>query len=131
MALNKKTKELNGILDDTNFINSHYTVPYSIKDNGRYKHIDELLLNDGKVIKATLGPIDMGIFPFDGASLFIVTAAEENRIDIIASKVYGAASLYWIICYANNIHDPLNLPISTPLYIPAISGLRQFPNPLS
>ena len=63
--------------------------------------------------------------------MYTVTAADENRIDIIATKVYGAAYLYWILCYINNIEDPLNVPVGRILLVPKISGLRQFPNPLS
>lgn len=131
MAINKKIKDLKGRVNDTEFIKAQYIVPYSISNNSRYKHIDELLLADGTVIKHTLGPVDLSVYPFDGVDMYTVTAADENRIDIIATKVYGAAYLYWILCYINNIEDPLNVPVGRILLVPKISGLRQFPNPLS
>lgn len=131
MAINKKIKDLKGRVNDTEFIKAQYTVPYSISSNSRYKHIDEILLADGTVIKHTLGPVDLSVYPFDGVDMYTVTAADENRIDIIATKVYGAAYLYWILCYINNIEDPLNVPVGRILLVPKISGLRQFPNPLS
>lgn len=126
----KRIKNLKGFKNGHN-IKSQYIVSYSIENNSRYKHIDELLLEDGKIIKSTLGPINLGVLPFDGVETYVVTAAEENRIDIIATKFYGNASLYWIICYANRLSDPYNLPIGTFLEIPNIGALRRFPNPLS
>jgi len=130
MSLTKKIKDLKGRVND-DYIVSQYTVPYGIANNSRYKHLDELLLQDGKVINATLGPVDMSIYPFGGTNIYTVTASDENRIDIIATKVYGSASLYWIICYMNNIEDPLVLPSGRVLFIPDLGSLRQFPNPLS
>lgn len=131
MPVNKKRKELNGHTNDPNFIRAQYTVPYGTKNPSRYKHIDELLLSDNKNIKATLGPIDLSIYPFEGTNMYTVTAADENRIDIISTKVYGSASYYWILCYINNIEDPLKLKAGTILFTPPISSLKRFPNPLS
>jgi hypothetical protein len=130
MAINKKIKNLRGRYDDS-YIKAHYSVPYSMISNGRYKHIDELLLYDGKLIKATLSPIDLSTIPFDGSQLYLVTSAEKNRLDLIALKFYGSSDLWWVICYMNNISDPLNLPIGKSLIIPVLSGLRKFPNPLA
>lgn len=133
MAINKKIKDLKGRLNEDS-IKAQYTVPYGIKNASRYKHIDELLIEQNgsqKLIKKTLGPIDLGIFPFNGTNLYTVTPAEENRIDIVAYKLYGSASLYWVLCYMNNIVDPLVLPAGRVLYVPDISAVQQFPNPLS
>jgi hypothetical protein len=128
--MNKKIKNLKGRVN-SDYIKVQYVIPYSLENNSRYKHRDELLLRDGKVIKATSGPIDMGIIPYDGITLYTVTEAEENRIDIIATKFYGSASMYWVICMANNISDPLDLPIGRILSLPSASALRRFPNQLS
>lgn len=116
---------------NSEFIDAQYKVSYNVTSMSRYKHIDELLLANGKLIKSTLGPIDLSVFPFNGTQTYTVTSAEENRIDIIAFKFYGAASLYWILCYFNNIEDPLKIPVGTVLLIPELSSLKQFPNPLS
>lgn len=128
--MKRKIKNLNGFNNDPSIL-SQYIVPYSTQDNNRYKHLDQLLLEDRKVIRATINPIDLGIMPFDGVSEHIVTADEENRIDIVATKIYGSASLYWILCYANSLEDPYDLPVGFPLIVPNISALRRFPNPLS
>jgi hypothetical protein len=133
MAISKKIKELKGQVNDDS-VKAQYTVPYGVKNASRYKHIDELLVESNgqeRLIKKTLGPIDLGIFPFNGTNLYTVSAAEENRIDIIAYKIYGSASLYWVLCYMNNIPDPLNVPAGTILYVPDINSIQQFPNPLS
>jgi hypothetical protein len=131
MAINKRIKNLKGFVNDTNFIKAQYTVPYGVRNNSRYKHIDDLLLDDSKVIKSTLGPVDLSIYPYEGTDLYTVTAADENRIDIIATKIYGSASFYWILCYINSIEDPLHIPTGTILFTPPINSLRRFPNPLS
>lgn len=131
MAINKKQKNLNGHVNDETFIKAQYTIPYATRNKSRYKHIDELLLEDGKNIKSTLGPVDLSIYPYEGANLYTVTPADENRIDIIATKLYGSAAYYWVLCYINNIEDPLNVPAGTILFTPPISSLKRFPNPLS
>lgn len=130
MSIQKQIKNLRGRTNSTKIV-TQYVVPYSIGDTSRYKHIDELLLIDGTTIKATLGPVDMSVYPYDGITMYTVSESDENRIDIIATKTLGSASLYWIICYMNNIADPLDIPIGKILYIPTMSSLRQFPNPLS
>ncbi len=130
MALHRQLKNLRGRYDD-DYVKAHYTVPYSTTNNSRYKHIDELLLKDGKTVKATLGTTDLSVYPFSGMSMYVVPDGEEDRIDIIASKTLGSASLYWAICYMNNIDDPLSIKVGRTLYIPSLSSLRQFPNPLS
>ena len=128
--ITRTNKDLKGF-NNSKQIKNQITVPYGVNDLSRYKHIDELLLTDGKTIKATLGPIDLSVYPYDVPETYTVTEQDEDCIDIIAYKVYGQASLYWAICYANNIKDPLKIPLGTTLYIPSLDELKQFPNPLS
>lgn len=130
MTVKNKIKNLNK-RENSKEILAQYVVPYSASSLDRYKHIDELLLTDGKVIKATLGPIDLGIIPYSNFSIYVVPEYEANRIDLVATRLYGSASLYWILCYANNILDPLKLEAGTILFFPDIDSLKQFPNPLS
>lgn len=114
-----------GLEDES--ITTRYKTLYTLSNDSFYKHIDEVVVNNTQ-IKATLGPLDMTIIPFDGATMEV---ASENRIDIIATKHYGKASLWRAIAYINNISDPLSLKEEEPLIIPVLSGLRKFPNPLS
>ena len=72
----------------------------------------------------------MKILPYAYNTPYVVLKTEENRLDIIAHKIYGKASLYWVICYANNISDPYNVPAGTILFLPDFASLYEFPNPL-
>lgn len=120
-----KNNLFKGLEDDS--IKERYQMLYSIKDDSFYKHIDELVIGN-KRIKATLGPVDLTVVPFDGVTLNVV---KENRIDLLSTAHYGKASLWRAIAYINNISDPLNLTEGVPILIPNITGLRRFPNPLS
>jgi len=126
----RKIKNLRGRNEDS-YVIKHEVVPYGIKNNSRYKHIDELTLYDGKRIKATLGPMDTSIFTYGGSTPYVVPKHMEDRIDLISLKFYGISSLYWIICYTNNLKDPLDVKAGKILFIPRLNGLRKFPNPLS
>lgn len=126
MALVRKERDLGKRFNDP-FILAQYAVPYTISSDSFYKHIDELKLADGKIIKATMGPTDMSVIPYDGIEPAVVT---DNRIDVIATQHYGKASLWRAIAYMNDISDPLKLKQGQLLAIPNINGLRKFPNPL-
>lgn len=126
----RRTKNLRGRQEDS-YILTHEVLAYGVKSNNRYKHIDELGLYDGKKIKATLSPMDTSILPYGGVEPFTVPKHMENRIDLVSLKFYGVSSLYWVICYMNSLPDPLVLPAGKVLFIPSISGIRRFPNPLS
>ena len=52
-----------------------------------------------------------------------VQVGEVNRIDIISTKYYGTPLLYWAICKANHIENPLILPVGVVLRIPHISNI--------
>jgi nucleoid-associated protein YgaU len=55
----------------------------------------------------------------EGADTFVVTDTEVNRVDLIAWKFYGDCSLWWVICYANNIKNAFEeLKVGTVLKIP-------------
>lgn len=131
MAKNK-IKNLNNHNDDT-YILAHYSTTYGINSDNRYKHIDELLTYDQKRIKATLGPVDLSIIPYNGmkSANYIVTEDKENRLDLIALEVYGHSKFWWVIAYINNLPDPMNIPRGKILFIPNLEGIRKFPNPLS
>ena len=130
MSVKREEKNLRGRLNDESVL-SHLIVPYLMNSNSRYKHIDELILSDGKTVKASMGPIDLSVVPSSLQTMFRVTASEKDRIDIVSYKVYGQSQLWWAIAYANKIKDPLNIPVGKLLFIPSLQDLRQFPNPLS
>lgn len=128
--MNKKLKEKITKLNDKSIL-GQYMVPYAAGGLSRYKHIDELHLEDGQRIKATLGPVDMNVHTFEGHTPYVVPEYEANRLDIIAYKFYGKASMYWALAYATGLKDPLNVPEGTMLLIPSLATLKRFPNPLS
>ena len=49
----------------------------------------------------------------------VVVVNNYTRLDILAKKFYGDASLYWAICYFNDILDPMDVPVGTVLKIPS------------
>jgi hypothetical protein len=126
-----RIKDLKGHLDDS-YIIGHYQVSYDLTSDDRYKHIDELLLYDKKLIKATMGPIDLNFEAQDFIRpMYIVPEERENRIDLIALEYYGASKFWWVIAYANRLEDPFDLPKGKILIIPSLKGIRDFPNPLN
>lgn len=119
--------------DDRDLIKQRYNVEYYLNNLSRYKKIDELLLYDNKVIKAMLSPLDMAIvgINIDNTITYQVPDKFKNRLDLIALEFYGTSTLYWVICYANSITNPYDIPTGKVLYIPDISLLRQAPNILT
>lgn len=127
MALIRQERDLGKRKNDPSIL-AQYLVPYTLSSDSFYKHIDELKLEDGKVIKVTMSPTDMSVVPYDGLEPVV---AISNRIDVIATKHYGKAALWRAIAYMNGISDPLSLYEGQLLVVPNINGLRKFPNPLS
>lgn len=133
MALTRQKKNLNKRYNGAGIL-GQYIVPYTSSSNSRYKHIDELDLAEGKTIKASLGPINLSVFPYSGRTTYVVPLAEAGRLDLIAYRFYGYSSLWWLIAYANKISDPFDDALvyaGKILDIPNIEDARIFPNPLS
>lgn len=55
--------------------------------------------------------------------LFHVTGVYVNRLDLIAKKFYGDASLWWYIAKQNHLEDPTKVPEDTTLQIPKYNTL--------
>lgn len=55
--------------------------------------------------------------------LFHVTGRYINRLDLIAKKFYGDATLWWYIAKQNHIEDPSCVPVDTTLHIPKYDTL--------
>ena len=54
---------------------------------------------------------------------FMVTQKYVDRIDLISAKFYNNVILWWVIAKANNLTNPLSIPLDTILRIPATSTL--------
>lgn len=112
------------------YIKTEYITEYSITSLNRYKHSTKYLLADDKLVTGNLNPWDRAILS-QNSSQYIVAPGEENRIDLVAAKVYGNSALYWVLCYMNKIEDPLNIPVGTFLLVPRLSEVFQGSNPLA
>ena len=55
--------------------------------------------------------------------LFQVTGIYIDRLDLIAKKFYGDASLWWYIAKQNHLEDPSKVPVDTVLQIPRYDTL--------
>lgn len=55
--------------------------------------------------------------------LFQVTGIYIDRLDLIAKKFYGDASLWWYLAKQNHLEDPAKVPSGTTLYIPEYNTL--------
>ena len=55
--------------------------------------------------------------------LFKVTGVYVDRLDLIAKKFYGDASLWWFIAKQNHLEDPCKVPTGTTLEIPRYNTL--------
>lgn len=51
---------------------------------------------------------------------------EAERLDIIAGKEYGDATLYWIIAAASSVGFVLQCPAGTKLKIPLLSDVNKY-----
>lgn len=59
----------------------------------------------------------------DDDQYYIVTAAEEDRIDLVSYKFYSNPLYWWVIAEASDISDPEILPIGTLLRIPSLQSI--------
>lgn len=51
---------------------------------------------------------------------------EAERLDILAGKIYGDSSLYWVIAAASDIGWVLQAPPGTRIKIPNIDDVKKF-----
>lgn len=62
--------------------------------------------------------------PEKESDIYITTnKSNENRLDIVSSKLYGTPLQWWIIATANNILDPFDVPLGTTLRIPNVASI--------
>lgn len=58
----------------------------------------------------------------------MVTASEENRLDIISNKYYNTPVYWWALAIANDMIDPYIVEIGSMIRIPPISSLFNYDN---
>ena len=81
----------------------------------RYRNNEIRRDSDGRRVYRSNIPADI---PLRDSDMYVVTQLGD-RLDGLADKYYNDSRLWWIIAYANNIHDaPLGLPEGRTLRIP-------------
>lgn len=81
----------------------------------RYRNNEIRRNEDGRRVYRSQIPADI---PLRDSDLYVVTQLGD-RLDLLADKYYNDARLWWIIAYANNIHDaPIGLEEGQTLRIP-------------
>ena len=50
--------------------------------------------------------------------------ALENRIDLIANRIYGETQLWWVVMEYNNLEDPEDIPSNTIINYPSALDLE-------
>lgn len=99
-----------------------YLNPYNYTRTSRYAKLrtikrDRVEKSYHEVVNAT-PKVDVS-----SCQLFKVTGLFINRLDLIADKFYGDASLWWYIAKQNNITDFEVVPADTVLQIPPYDSL--------
>lgn len=70
--------------------------------------------------------------PFDykpqtGDLVHTITAADEQRLDLVAQQYYGNVRLWWILAFVNKIMHPWNeVTAGTRLIIPPLSWVQNY-----
>lgn len=94
-----------------------YTHP---SKTSRYKKLT-VFLDETNLFMSAPKYIEIPIHEDD--NYFSVTPRYVNRLDLIAHKFYHESKLWWAIAIANDLEDPMNIPLDTILRIPAVSTL--------
>lgn len=55
-----------------------------------------------------------------------IVLKESVRMDVLAGREYGDATLYWIICAASDIGWTLQVPPGTKILIPNLEDVAKF-----
>lgn len=83
-------------------------------DYTTYKNDTNIYLSNPKYLEIPENPDDQ---------FFMVTPKYVDRLDLISAKFYNNVILWWVIAKANNLTNPLSIPLDTILRIPAKATL--------
>lgn len=87
----------------------------------RYYRLRVVKEDDGASYDETMRTVNIPLYSDD--IYYEVDARTKNRLDLISASIYGTPLLWWVIAYASDIDDPLNVPIGTMLRIPRAERL--------
>jgi hypothetical protein len=105
-----------------------YLAPRNYNHSSRYRIYKQIAdTQNNTVYLESINPVELSS---SGEIFHSVEDSEENRLDIIAKKYYGSASMYWVIAMANNIIDPMSVFKGTILKIPRYEALFENGGPL-
>lgn len=99
------------------------------KVDSRYKFTDVLIDIDGRKFLESIKI--KGIRESEDDRFHRVDSGEVNRMDLIAYNYYDNPRLWWVIAYANNIKNPLEIKSGDILRIPSINTLYGYGGILS
>jgi len=61
-----------------------------------------------------------------GYSRYVVTEADQQRIDLISYKMYDDARYWWVLAIVNDIANPLaDIPVGQVLIIPTLDAVSE------
>ena len=99
-----------------------YLPTVSYKNASRYRNLRTLKdETNGRIHHES--PIQQAIKKSSDDTLITITNETENRLDIVAYKVYGSPRYWWVIALANYIIDPFDIPAGSTLRIPPLLSL--------
>lgn len=93
--------------------------------SSRYRNTEKRKNTEGQRVYRTDIPNEI---PLRDTDIYVMTQ-EGDRLDYLAHQYYNDSRLWWIIAYANDIHDaPLGLESGITLRIPTefLSILSEF-----
>ena len=83
------------------------------------RYADGLLLKGYHPVKSSFEVGVYRIFPNNVSGVFYCSWVEGDRLDMVASKFLGDATLWWVIMdYNDDIHSPFELVPGQQLRIP-------------
>ena len=99
-----------------------YYMPRVYPTLSRYSTTERLF--DNKIGVYYQSTFDKTTIPVSENDTYVtVDRQSENRLDVIANRVYGYAPYWWIIAIANDIIDPFDVPYGTVLRCPPLVSL--------
>lgn len=87
----------------------------------RYSQLRVVQEEDGTQYDETMRIVSIPYY--DDDIYYEVNSQTINRLDLVSASVYGTPLLWWVIAYASEIDDPLNVSIGTILRIPSKNRL--------
>lgn len=86
-----------------------------LPQNSRYRTSEVILARDVVMLSSFRA---RQFLPDPTDLVYETILPDDGRLDLVSSKMYGSASLWWVLAIINGIRDPFTLPVGTMLRIP-------------